>query len=71
MISLPEQLMARMKSTIPKSQRSQVVAKLLEIEVQARENNLYKRALELENCKDLGKEMAEWDVFFNDGLEHV
>lgn len=72
MFSLPNQLIHRMKSTIPAGHRSELLAKLLEKEIQAREANLYKRAAELEACKGLHAEMENWDnEFGQDGLADV
>jgi hypothetical protein len=72
MFSLPDQLVARMKSAIPSGQRSELFAKLLEKEVESREANLYTRALELESHKGLHNEMSVWDAEFGgDGLNDI
>ena len=72
MFSFPEQLVTRMKAAIPQRERSKVLAFLLEKEISKREQNLFLRAKELEECKGLKKEMAEWDKEFGqDGLDNV
>ncbi|TAK72346.1 MAG: hypothetical protein EPO11_10160 [Gammaproteobacteria bacterium] len=72
MFSLPDQLVIRMKAAIPSRERSKVLAALLEKEIRVRENNLYLRAMELENQDGLKEEMATWDSEFGeDGLENV
>lgn len=72
MISLPDSLIERMKASIPTGERSHVLAELLEKEIEARESQLYARALELESNKELRTEMQAWDqTFGNDGLDNV
>lgn len=69
LVSLPEDLVKRMKTTIPARQRSQVVEGLLEKEIQRREKALNRCALAVEKDKPLNREMAEWDVTIGDGIE--
>ena len=70
--SFPEPLIERMRSAIPSGERSQVVAKIVEKEIEAREQALYHLAQELENNLTLQKEMVVWDEQFgSDGLENV
>lgn len=70
--SLPKQLVARMKVTIPTEERSEVVANFLQKEIEAREKDLYIRASSLENHKSLQKEMVEWNKEFeNEELENA
>lgn len=70
--SFPEPLIERMRSAIPSGERSQVVAKIVEKEIEAREQSLYHLAQELENNLTLQKEMLVWDEQFgSDGLENV
>jgi hypothetical protein len=72
MFSLPNQLVIRMKVTIPARERSKVLASLLEKEITLREKNLYTCAKELEQSKELKKEMKHWDEEFgSDGLENL
>lgn len=70
LISLPDQLAARMKTTIPERQRSKVVVSLLEAEVAKREKILYECALAVEKDTDLRADMAVWEVTINDGLNN-
>ncbi len=69
LVSLPEDLVNRMKTTIPARKRSQVVKELLEKEIQRREKALHRCALAVEKDKPLNREMAEWDVTIGDGIE--
>ncbi len=43
-VSLPEDLVTRMRALIPNRQRSQVIARLLEEELKRRERELYECA---------------------------
>ena len=69
LVSLPEDLLNRMKTTIPPRKRSQVVKQLLEKEIRRREKALYECAVAVEKNKALNKEMAEWDATTGDGIE--
>ena len=70
MFSFPDQLVSRMRASIPSRERSRVVANLLEKEISAREQKLYQCAKELEENVALKSEMALWDSeFSNDGLD--
>ena len=72
MFSLPDQLVARMRSAIPSRERSRVLAVLLEKEISAREQQLFLRAKLLEANKNLKEEMVAWDKEFGgDGLKDV
>lgn len=72
MFSLPESLVSRMKTTISSGERSQVIVRLLEREIESREQKLAKLAHSLENCASLQEEAIIWDrEFGQDGLEHV
>jgi hypothetical protein len=69
LISLPDELGARMQAVIPARQRSRVIAELLAAEVERRERQLYECALAVEQDEQLNAEMADWDVTVGDGLE--
>lgn len=69
LISLPNQLVTRMRATIPPRQRSKIIAKLIEQEVTKREYSLYECAAALEKDAALTREMREWDSTTNDGLD--
>jgi len=72
MFSLPNQLVARMKASIPQRERSKVLALLLEKEINEREQKLYLSAKELEENAGLRKEMVTWESEFDqDGLDDV
>ena len=72
MFSFPDQLVARMKSSIPRRERSKVIALLLEKEITAREQRLYLCAKELEESDSLKNEMSQWEsTFGGDGLDNV
>ena len=69
LISIPEQLAARMRVAIPTRQRSKVIAQLIEKEVERREQILYECAVALEEDSDLNKEMEDWNITLQDGLD--
>ena len=69
LVSLSDDLYARMQAVIPPRQRSRVVSVLLEKEVRRRERELYECALAVEQDEQLHAEMAEWDVTVVDGIE--
>jgi metal-responsive CopG/Arc/MetJ family transcriptional regulator len=69
LVSLPNDLVKRMRTVIPVRKRSQVVKDLLEKEVDRREEALFQCALAVEKDEALNQEMAEWDVTIVDGIE--
>ncbi len=69
LVSLPEDLVRRMRSLIPNRMRSKVIAKLLEEELARREEELYQCATEVEKDEALNKEMDEWEATVGDGIE--
>ena len=69
LVSLPENLIRRMKAVIPVRKRSKILAQLLEKEVKRREKAWYQCALEVEKDKALNKEMEEWNSTTGDGIE--
>jgi hypothetical protein len=69
LISLPDELGARMQAVIPARQRSRVIAELLAAEVERRERQLYECALAVDQDEQLNTQMADWDVTVGDGLE--
>lgn len=69
LVSLSDELFARMQAVIPPRQRSKVVSELLEEEVRRREQELFECALAVEQDEQLRAEMAEWDVTVGDGIE--
>ncbi len=72
MFSLPDQLVSRMKSSIPARERSKVLVNLLEKEIAHREKNLFLRAQALEASEGLEDEMTTWDKELGeDGLKNV
>ncbi len=70
LVSLPDDLVRRMRTVIPNRQRSKVVAGLLENEVKQRELALYNCARDVEADELLNKEMAEWETTTEDGLNN-
>jgi hypothetical protein len=72
MFSIPDKLVFRMRVFVREGERSELVTRLLEKEIQTREQALYQRASELEACSGLSNEMAEWDkTFGEDGLHEI
>ncbi len=69
LVSLPNDLVKRMRTVIPARKRSQVVKDLLEKEVNRREEALFQCALAVEKDEALNQEMTEWDVTMGDGIE--
>ncbi len=69
LISMPEQLAARMRAALPARQRSKIIAHLIEKEVEKREQNLYECAAAVEKDSALSQEMKDWDETLNDGLD--
>lgn len=69
LISLPDDLLARMRAVIPNRQRSRIIAEVLENEVTKRERELYECANDVEKDKVLNTEMSEWDLTVGDGIE--
>jgi hypothetical protein len=69
LFSLPDDLVARMRASIPPKQRSKVVAYLLEEEIKRREQALYQCALEVEADEALQEEMKDWEATLGDGIE--
>jgi hypothetical protein len=69
LVSLPDDLVKRMKSVIPARKRSQVVKDLLEQEISRREEALFQCALAVEKDEALNREMAAWDIATGDGIE--
>ena len=69
LVSLPDDLVMRMRAVIPNRQRSQIIAELLERELKKREQELYKCACDVEMDEKLNQEMADWEVTVGDGIE--
>ena len=69
LISLPDNLALRMKAAIQPRQRSLIIARLIEKEIEERENALYQSAMAVEKEESLRKEMQDWDTTLQDGLE--
>jgi hypothetical protein len=69
LVSVPDDLLGRMKAVIPPMQRSKILTKLLEDEVTLRETKLYQLAREVENDKSLNAEMEDWNTTVGDGID--
>jgi len=69
LISVPDDLLARMRAVIPNRQRSRIIAEVLENEVERRERELYECARDVEADKALNTQMSEWDLTVGDGIE--
>jgi metal-responsive CopG/Arc/MetJ family transcriptional regulator len=69
LVSLPDDLVKRMKTVIPARKRSQVVKELLEVEITRREKELFECAQAVEKDEALNQETAEWDATTGDGIE--
>jgi len=71
LISIPDNLVYRMRVAIPVRKRSKILTCLIEKEIEQREKNLYACALEVEKDKTLNKEMKSWDITIKDGLKEL
>jgi len=69
LVSVPDNLISRMKAVIPPRQRSKILAKLLEDEVKLRETKLYQCARAVESDQALSDEMEEWNTTVGDGID--
>jgi hypothetical protein len=69
LVSLPDDLVRRMKTVIPARKRSQIVKELLEAEIAKREKELFECARAVEKDEALNLEMAEWETTTGDGIE--
>lgn len=69
LVSVPDQLAARMRAAIPARQRSKIITHLIEEEISRRERLLYECALAVEKDAALRKELKEWDTTLQDGLD--
>jgi len=70
LISLPDELSARFRALVPRSQRSQLIRKLIKKEIDKREEALYACAVAVENDNTLNKDMESWAATINDGLNN-
>jgi hypothetical protein len=70
LISIPDDIASRMRATIPQRQRSKVIVRLIEAELDKREKALHECAVAVENDASLKHEMKEWDVTLQDGMNH-
>lgn len=72
MISMQPKFLAKVKSSIPRRERSKLIVALLAKEIERRENELYLAAKELEDSVELKEEMEVWgNNFGGDGLDNV
>ncbi|HOS06485.1 MAG TPA: hypothetical protein PLA81_09205 [Syntrophorhabdaceae bacterium] len=69
LVSLPNDLVKRMRTVIPARKRSQVINDLLEREIARREEVLFQCALAVEKDEALNQEMTDWDITAGDGIE--
>ena len=69
LISLPDDLAARLRTALPPRQRSKVIAQLIAAEVTRREKMLYQAAMDVEQDETLNKDMEDWDNTLQDGLD--
>ncbi len=68
LISMPDNIAARMRAAIPQRQRSKVIVHLIEKEIEKREKVLFECAVAVEKDNLLRQEMSDWDVTLQDGL---
>ncbi len=69
LISVPDEVAIRFRTTVPSRQRSKVVVRLIEKEIEKREMALYQCALDVEKDEKLHEEMEDWNVTIKDGLD--
>lgn len=70
LITVPDALAARMKSVLPAGQRSRIITRILEDEIERRERELYECAVAVEADAALNKELEEWKTTTGDGVKH-
>jgi len=70
LISIPDDIASRMRTAIPQRQRSKVIVRLIEAEIERREQALYECALAVEKDESLNNEMSDWDLTLQDGLNN-
>lgn len=70
MVSVPNELYARIRTKIPERQRSKFIVKLIEKELKRQDDELYKIALAIEKDAILSEEMKDWDVTAGDGIDN-
>ncbi len=69
LFTLSDELAERVKARIVAGERSVLVSRLLEQELERRDRALYKCAIEVEQDEALRAEMADWEVTLMDGLQ--
>lgn len=69
LVSLPDDLVMRMRAVIPARHRSKLITDLLKKELERKEQELYECACEVEKDDKLNQEMADWEVTVGDGIE--
>jgi len=69
-ISLPDELVVKMKVLIPQPEYNQFFIQRLERELQIREQALYSCACEVEADEILNQEMSDWNVTTADGIKN-
>ena len=70
LISIPDDIASRMRAAIPQRQRSKVIVRLIEAEIDRRERALYECAVAVESDSLLNNEMEDWDITFQDGMNN-
>ena len=70
LISIPDDIASRMRAAIPQRQRSKVIVRLIEAELDKLEKSLYECAVAVENDASLNKEMEDWDITLQDGMNN-
>lgn len=70
LITVPDILAARMKAVLPTGQRSRVIARILEEEIDRRERELYECAVAVEADTALNEDLEGWESTTSDGVEH-
>ncbi len=70
LISIPDDIASRMRAAIPQRQRSKVIVRLIEAEIDRREKALYECAVAVENDTSLNDEMKDWDITLQDGMNN-
>jgi hypothetical protein len=69
LLKLPAELMTRFKSVVPARQRTRVIATLVELEVQRREQEIECVAAAVEADGALNDDMRNWDATIADGID--
>lgn len=71
LINIPDDLIYRSKIVINDGERSAIITRLFEEEINKREEFLYQCALQVDQDEELNTEMQDWGITISDGLQNI